>query len=254
MSNSRPLALQLYTVRDMLDHDFEGTVRRVADIGYAGVEPYGGMTSKLNEAAELFTELQLEVFNSHIPFPDDANKDAVLAIAQAFGLKRVVIAFLPPAEFETIDAIQRSCESLNRASQFAQANGLQLGYHNHWWEFKELNGKSTLDLMLSELDDEVFFEIDTYWVQVGGIDAAEVLSAVGARAPLVHLKDGSLDKDDAQVAVGSGKMAMPEVVAASADTADWYVVELDHCDGDMLQAVQDSYAYLTRNGLAQGRV
>ncbi len=252
MSDLKPLGLQLYSLREALAEDFEGVVRAVAAMGYAGVEPYGGMPGSLADNASLFKELRMEVFNSHIPFPDDENKDGVLEIAEAYDLSRVCIAFMPPSEFETLDDIKRVCERLNQAGEFARANSLEMGYHNHWWEYKQLNGRSTLDMMLDELEDSVFLQIDTYWVQVGGLDAVDVIKQVGSRAPLIHLKDGSLDPDDDMTAVGQGKMDIPGIVAA-ADSADWHIVELDRCATDMLEAVRDSYAYLTSNGLARGR-
>lgn len=253
MSELKPVAVQLYSLREAMAQDFEATIRGVADIGYAGVEPFGGMPGGLDATSALIRELGLDVCSSHVPFPDDANKDSVLAIAEAYGLSRVCIAYLPPTEFETVDAIKRACEKLNRAGEFARANGLELGYHNHWWEYKQLNGSATLDLMLDELDDKVFLQIDTYWVQVGGLDAVDVVRQVGARAPLIHLKDGSLDKDDDMTAVGGGAMDVAGIVDATADTADWHIVELDRCATDMMQAVKDSYSYLTANGLARGR-
>ena len=253
MPDQKPLALQLYSLREELGKDFEGTVRRVAEMGYIGVEPYGGMPGGLANAANLFRELELSVPNSHVPFPDDANKESVLQIAEAFGLERVCVAFLPPTEFETVDGIKSVCAKLNDGGEFARVNGLALGYHNHWWEFKQLNGRSTLDEILEELDENVFLEIDTYWVQVGGLDAVDVVRQVGARAPLIHLKDGPLDKDDNMTAVGQGKMDVPGIVDATADTAEWHIVELDRCATDMLQAVQDSYTYLTAKGLARGK-
>ncbi|MDE2858511.1 MAG: sugar phosphate isomerase/epimerase [Chloroflexota bacterium] len=254
MSNMKPVALQLYSLRDALAKDFEGIVRSVAAMGYVGVEPYGGMPAGLREAADLFEELELEVCSSHVPFPDRAKLESALAEAEAFDLSRLVVAFLPQAEFETLDAVKRVCERLNRASETMQASKVQLGYHNHWWEFKDLDGQATLDVMLSELDDEVFLEIDTYWAQVGGLDAVEVVKRAGGRAPLIHLKDGSLSLDDNMTAVGAGKMSVPEIVEAAAETAEWHIVEIDRCDGDMLQAVHDSYKYLTSNSLVRGKV
>ncbi len=253
MSDLKPVAVQLYSLREALAQDLEGTIRSVADIGYVGVEPYGGMPGELDDVASLFRELDLQVCSSHVPYPDDDNKEAVLAAAEAFGLERICIAFMPPAEFETVDSIKRTCERLNQAGAFAGAHGLSLGYHNHWWEFKQLNGCATLELMLEELDDDVFLQIDTYWAQVGGLDAVEVVERVGARAPLIHLKDGSLDKDDDMTAVGGGKMDVPGIIQATAETAEWHIVELDRCATDMLGAVRDSYAYLTTNGLARGK-
>lgn len=254
MSNLKPLALQLYSLRDALQADFEGILRSVAAMGYVGVEPYAGMPCAASEAAALFQELSLEVCNSHVPFPDAANLDAVLADAEAYGLARVAVAYLPDSEFASLDAVKRTCERLNRASETLQKSALQLGYHNHWWEYKVLDGQATLDVMLAELADEVFLEIDTYWAQVGGLDAVDVVKQAGARAPLIHLKDGSLRLEDNMTAVGAGKMDLPGIVAATERTADWHIVEIDRCDGDMLQAVHDSYRYLTSNQLARGNV
>ncbi|MCY4019736.1 MAG: sugar phosphate isomerase/epimerase [Chloroflexi bacterium] len=254
MSNVKPVALQLYSLRDALQEDFEGIVRSVAAMGYVGVEPYSGMPGGLGVAADLFEELQLEVCNSHVPFPEGANLESALAEAEAFDLSRVAVAYLPESEFATVDAVKRVCERLNRASESMQASKVTLGYHNHWWEFKELEGQATLEVMLRELDDDVFLEIDTYWAQVGGLDAVEVVKQAGGRAPLIHLKDGSLSLEDNMTAVGAGKMSVPEIVAATEATAEWHIVEIDRCDGDMLQAVQDSYKYLTSNDLVRGKV
>lgn len=254
MSQLKPIALQLYTLREALAADFEGVVRQVAAMGYIGVEPFAGMPCPLDDAAALFAELGLEVFNSHIPYPDEANAETVLAIAEAFSLERVCIAFMPPDEFETADAIKAACAKLNQAGEFARDNKLSLGYHNHWWEFRQMNGSSTLDLMLAELSADVFLQIDTYWAQVGGMDAVEVVKTAGARAPLIHLKDGSLIQEDNMTAVGGGKMDVPAIVAATENTAEWHIVELDRCATDMLEAVHDSYRYLTANGLVRGKV
>jgi len=252
MSELKPIGLQLYTVREALAEDFEGTIRKVAEMGYIGVEPYGGLPIDLNDAATLFNELGLQVFNSHVGVPEGDGKDALLKIAEAFNLSQVAIAYLPPEKFETIDAIKQSCEQLNQANEFAKSNNLKLGYHNHWWEFKELEGQPTLDLILAELESDIFFEVDTYWVQAGGIDVLSLLETLGSRAHLLHIKDGSLDPQDSMLAVGTGKMPVPAIIQATASSAEWYIVELDRCKTDMLTAVEESYQYLTSNGYAQG--
>ena len=254
MSELKPIALQLYTVRELLGEDFEGTVRRVAEMGYIGVEPYGGMPCALSAAADLFRQLDLQICNCHVPFPDDANAGSVLEIAAAFGLSSIAIAMLPPDDFESIDSIKKVCQRLNRAGEFARANGLALHYHNHWWEFKRINGTATLDVMLGELDDSVGLQIDTYWVQVGGEDAVAVVKQAGDRAPLIHLKDGWLEPQGDMAAVGHGVMNVPAIVDATADTAAWYIVEQDRSNNHRLEAVQQSYDYLTTNGLARGKI
>ena len=253
MSDLKPIALQLFTARELLADDFEGAARQVAEMGYVGVEAYGGMPCELSTAADLFRELDLQVCNSHVAFPDEANREAVLEIAEAFDLSSVAIAMLPPADFETLDAIKRTCERLNEAGEFARANGLELYYHNHWWEFKQIDGESTLDLMLEELDESVGLQIDTYWVQTGGENAVEAVKRAGERAPLIHLKDGWLTPQGEMAAVGHGLMDVPAIVEAAAPTAKWHIVEQDRSSNHRLEAIQQSYSYLTENRLARGK-
>ncbi len=253
MAEMQPIALQLYSLREQLGQEFESAVRRVAAMGYIGVEPYGGMPAPLADAAALFRELDLQVCNSHVPFPDDANKEAVLEIAAAFELQDIAIAFMPPENFESIDAVKRTCQRLNDAGQFASANGLKLHYHNHWWEFKIIDGESTVDLMLEELDESVGLQIDTYWAQVGGLDAVDVVKRAGARAPLIHLKDGWLEQAGDMAHVGGGLMDVPAIVEETRETAHWYIVEQDRSSIEMFDSVEASYAYLTTNGLARGK-
>jgi len=248
----KPVALQLYSLRDALAKDFEGIVRSVAAMGYVGVEPYGGMPAGLREAADLFEELELEVCSSHVPFPDRAKLESALAEAEAFDLSRLVVAFLPQAEFETLDAVKRVCERLNRASKTMQASKVQLGYHNHWWEYQEVEGRIATDILLEYLAPEVFFQVDVYWVQVGGPDPAGVLERLGARAPLLHLKDGPCLRNTDMTALGEGKVDLPGVIAAGGDHTEWHIVELDSCATDMVEAVRKSYNYLVGNGLSRG--
>jgi len=106
--------------------------------------------------------------------------------------------------------------------------------------------------MLEYLDVSVFFEIDTSWVHVAGLDPAAVVAELGSRAPLLHLNDGPGIKDAPMVALGTGVMDIPPIIAAGEGTTDYLIVELDHCASDMLTAVEQSYHYLGTGGLARG--
>jgi sugar phosphate isomerase/epimerase len=101
----------------------------------------------------------------------------------------------------------------------------------------------------------VQFEIDTYWASnFEACDPPEQVAKFKARTPYLHIKDGNLEKGQPMLAVGSGKMDFPAVIAAAdPNVLRWLVVELDSCATDMLTAVADSYRYLVGNGLATGR-
>ena len=251
----KPIALQLYTVREALAQDFEGVIRRVADMGYIGVEPFAGAFTRMTpqEAARLFNDLGLQVIGSHAPLPLGDDKDRALDLMAALGSRRLIIPWLPPEDFQTEDAIKRVCERLNEANAVVREDGLELLYHNHWQEYGRVNGRYAYQVMLDYLEPTVNFEVDTYWVKTAGCDPAAVVQELGARAPLLHLKDGPAVKGQPMVAVGDGVMDFPGIIQAAENSAEWLVVELDECAADMMTAVEKSYRYLTSKGLARGK-
>jgi sugar phosphate isomerase/epimerase len=251
----KPIALQLYTVREALANDFTGVVRRIADMGYVGVEPFAGAftSTPAQEAARLFRELGLDVMGTHSPLPLGDDKNKALDLAAALGTKRLILPWLPPEEFQSVDAIKRACERLNEANAVARANGLELLYHNHWQEYGPVNGRYAYQVMLDFLEPSINFEVDTYWVKTAGRDPAAVLQELGARASLLHIKDGPAVRGQPMVAVGDGTLDIPAVIQAGEENADWMVVELDECATDMMTAVEKSYGYLTSKGLARGK-
>jgi sugar phosphate isomerase/epimerase len=251
MTTPAPIALQLYTLREALAEDLAGVLQKVAATGYVGVEPYGGLNHQ--DAARIIKELGLEVHSAHAPIPLGETQAAALAMAEAYGFKRIIVPSIRPDGFASADAIKNSCDLLNQASAIAQQNGLTLGYHNHWWEYETVDGRPAYQIMLEHLDPSVFLQVDTYWVQVAGLDPAAVVRELGARAPLLHIKDGPAVKGEPMVALGDGTIDIPGIIKAGSGLTEWLVVELDECATDMMTAVVRSYEYLTGEGLARGR-
>lgn len=253
MSDLRPLGLALYTVRDMLKEDFAGTVRRVAEIGYTGVETAGfpgGFDPKA--AKQLFDDLDLSVISAHSKLPVGDDTHEVLDTMQTIGASYLVCPWLSPEDyFSSLDGVKRACEMLNAANEVTVNAGLRLLYHNHWFEFLEVEGRLPYQLTLELLDDRIGFEIDTYWVRTAGQDPLKVVQEIGSRAPLLHIKDGPAEMQKPMLPAGLGVMDFPPIVRESA--AEWLIIELDRYDGDMMQAVEKSYAYMTEEGLAHGR-
>ncbi len=245
----KPIAVQLYTVRDALSQDYESVIRKIASYGYQGVEPAGFPGTTPQAAADLFKELGLQVPSIHCPLPLGDQREEVLANARLLGVKYLVCPYIPPEEFSTIEGTIAACKRINEGNAVARDAGLTLLYHNHWWEYEPLGDTFPYKVMLEHLDPSVGFEIDTYWVTVGGQDAATVISDLGSRAPLLHIKDGPAVKGQPMLAVGEGVMDFAPILAAG-KAAEWLVVELDQCATDMLEAVEKSYSNLER--LASG--
>lgn len=248
-----PIGLQLYTLRAQLAEDFESNLRRVAEIGYAGVELGGFYGESPADAATLCRELGLEICSMHSHGPLMENLTLTVDTARVLGVKRVVCPWYPPENLATVDDIKKACDELNTANEIMRGNNLAFGYHNHWAECYRVENQYAYQYMVEFLDSTIFFEVDVYWARTAGVDPAAMLRELGARAPLLHIKDGPATMEGDMTAVGEGVVDIPAISQVSKDTAAWWIVELDRCATDMMQAVDESYQYITGRGFAHGR-
>lgn len=248
----KPISIQLYTVREQAkDGNHLNILQQIADIGYKGVEGHGyGLTP--TEFRKTVEDMGMLVSSYFGPFPDPENVNEFIDTAGALGTNLGVSGFWIP-EFETMEAIHRTADRVRPALEKLTAAGITFGLHNHWFEFEEVEGKWAIQHLL-DLVPELFLEIDIYWASAfGANDPAEVIRGYRDRAHLLHVKDGPLVKGEPHTAVGAGRMDIPATLAqVNPDVTQWYVVELDECATDMIEAVRESYNYLVSNDLAEG--
>jgi sugar phosphate isomerase/epimerase len=242
------IALQLYTLRDALAQDFAGALQRIAEIGYTAVEtafwPNG---ISVQQAAGMIRRAGLTVMAAHVELPLDDQQQSVLDAMATLGCTRAVWHGWPQdPDYGTVEGVKRLAERYDAANAVARAHGLTLGLHNHWWEFEPVAGQYPYQILLQEIDPSIFFEVDTYWVKTAGCDPAKVVAEIGARAPLIHVKDGPAMKGEPMVAVGDGSQDFSAILQAADGRAEWFIVELDQCATDMLMAVERSYRYLAK--------
>ncbi|MEV0201019.1 sugar phosphate isomerase/epimerase [Nonomuraea sp. NPDC050691] len=238
-----PLALQLYTVRDQLAADRDGVLGRVAGLGYGAVEPFDPTTDP-EGFRRVADDLGLAVPITHAYALLDQEPAKVFDAIATIGAELVVIpGGVAHKEFTTRDGLARTADLLNGLAGRAAAHGMRVGYHNHWWEIEPRFGeRHALEELAGLLAPEVFLEVDTYWAAVGGADVPALLRRLGDRVLALHVKDGPGDKESPHTAVGAGVMPVPDVLAAAPGA--WRIVELDHCAGDVFDALAASRGYL----------
>jgi sugar phosphate isomerase/epimerase len=245
---ANPTALQLYTLREQLTDDRAGLLTQVAAMGYGAVEPFGILTDPEGLRADLDAAGLFACSVHASPTGEDA--EAVVRAARTLGADTVIIPYLPPSRFADADSVQALARELNELAAWTASRGLSLGYHNHDFELSSLvGGVPALEVLAGHLDDAVLLEVDTYWAAVGGQDVPALLRRLGDRVRYLHVKDGPVDdRDDFMTALGTGRMPVAEILAAT-PSVSWHVVELDRCATDMMTAVRDSLAWLTGRGL-----
>lgn len=237
------ISVQLYSVRELAAADFDGTIRKIAAMGFDGVETAGFPGTTPAATAKLFKEVGLQVFSSHSGLPLGEKQTELIEAVVAVGSPVYVVPGVPPEKIASVDATRRFCDELNSAAQACAKYGLAFGFHNHEREMADLGGTRVYQVMHAHLDPAVLFEVDTYWVKVGGLDPAAVVAELGARARLLHLKDGPGNHKAAMTPLGTGVMDFPALLKAAAHM-EVPIVEFDQCDGDILADLKQSVAYL----------
>ncbi|PZF58602.1 sugar phosphate isomerase/epimerase [Curtobacterium sp. MCBD17_034] len=241
-----PLSVQLYTVRDAIATDLPGTLRRIADIGFTNVE-LAGYVDRADEYAEALQATGLTAPSGHARLLGDAglDLDRILSASVTVGLTTLIDPHIHEARWTTREDVEAIARELGAVAARAADHGMALGYHNHAFEFEHrIDGVSAYEVFANALHDDVVLELDTYWCQVGGDSAVEILGKLGDKVRFLHVKDGDGTKNDkAQVAVGNGIMPVREIIAAAPQAQQ--VIELDDHEGDVFQAVADSHAFLT---------
>lgn len=236
-------SLQLYTVRTPLEEDLPGTIARVAELGFTKVEPYN-FVAKADELAAAFAQHGITAPSGHAPLLN-ADQDEIFAAANKLGITTVIDPYIPAAQWQSAEDIQKIAESLNAAAKKGAEYGIRVGYHNHAWELEsKINGTTALEYFATLLDPELILEVDTYWVSVGGANAVEILTSLGERVKYIHIKDGPLNTDTkAQLPAGQGEVPVWDVIGA-AKHLEVGVVEFDDYAGDIFEGIAASLAFL----------
>lgn len=246
---SFPVALQLFSVRDDMSADFEGTLRKVKELGFQGVEFAGLFGHDAETVKKLLEEIGLEAVSAHISIDEFlANPESVIDTYVKIGCKYAAIPYLVQERRPGEAKWEQTVEEIKKIAVMAKAKGLQLMYHNHDFEFVEINGKYALDELYDTISPDLLeTEIDTCWVNVAGVNPASYVRQYAGRATILHLKDFAGGKTDNMYEligiesdkpkytkafefrpIGYGKQDVPTLLeAAEAAGTKWLVVEQD---------------------------
>ena len=247
------IGLELYTVRDALKQDFEGTLARVAKIGYKEVEAAGYFSDLKNldpapkKNREILDSLGLSAPATHIPYSAVApeNLPRVIEAAEIIGHKYIVNPGIDEQLQKSADGWKRAAEAFNRAGKETMRSGIQFAYHNHVVEFKPVDGQLPYDILLKECDPKlVKMELDLGWAHEAGTDPLKWFAQYPGRFPLVHVKD--FEANGTMTEVGKGEIDWKAIFAkANLGGIKHYFVEHDDPKAPF-DSIQASYEYLEK--------
>lgn len=251
---SLPIALQLYSVRQDLDKDFEQVIKKVKEYGYDGVELASLHGKEPEYVKKLLSDTGLTPISAHVPLDSMLkDPDGVFGTYAFIGCKYVAVPYLPEERRPGKPLFDKTLEQMEQLGKKAKEAGLQLLYHNHDFEFVKIGDRLGLDVIYETIPAGLLqTQIDTCWVKVAGQDPAEYIRKYKGRAPVVHLKDFYKQETDKDILMyeligikgkdhkpsdkkafgfmplGFGQQDIPEILEASKEAgASWVVVEQD---------------------------
>jgi sugar phosphate isomerase/epimerase len=255
------IGLQLYTVRDQMKADFDGTIAKVAAIGYKEVEFAGYFGRTPAQVRAVIDRNGLTSPSCHVEYAVLTDQwPSVIESSKTIGQSYIVCPWIPEEIRKQPDGWKRAIDTFNHAGEVSKKSGIQFAYHNHWFEFLPANGKLPYDMLLEQCDpDLVKMELDLCWITVAGADPLTYFNRYPGRFPLIHVKDmkklpkvsasGGQDFGDSlkdMTAVGSGIIDWKRIFAQSEKAGiKHYIVEHDKPDAPF-ESIKISYDYLSK--------
>lgn len=270
---SLPVAIQLYSLSDLTQKDFKGTLKAVKEMGYDGVEFAGLFNNEPSDIKAYLKELDLVPISAHVPL-DEFIYDGIPEVLdkyKAIGCDYVVLPYTVEDRRPGAKRFPETMQLTTYIGKEAAQRGMVLLYHNHDFEFKtKIDGVYGLEVIYNSISPKYLqSELDTCWVNIGGEDPAAYIKKFKGRAPVVHLKDfymtGKLpshlyaligiDEKESEKEeptfefrpIGHGMQDMPAILNASVEAGSkWVVVEQDDPTPGMtrLECAKQSIDYI----------
>lgn len=223
--------LETYSVRDLMKQDFKGTLKKIAEIGYVGVEfaGYGGYSAA--DLKAYLKEIGLDPISSHVGYDKlEENIPYLVELGARFMI-------CPGAPFENEAECKKVAREFNRIGKLCNAAGLRFGYHNHTREFQTDAGRYLLEIVMENTDpDLVMFQIDVGWATKAGVDVPAFFRKHADRIELLHIKEA----DDTPMGTGIIDWKNIHKIAEEIGVKG-YIVEREHDykGGDILGCVRE---------------
>lgn len=241
------ISVQLYTIRDLMDKDFWGTLTRLSEAGFRNVELAGLGGHEAEEARIGFSERGLRPHSMHV----DINRaksdiDALVQEAHTLAVEYVIVPWIDPKAFA--GGWKEIAHVLSGLSKIYSEHDLKFGYHNHAFEFEKVDGKSGFEVLWENSVSDLVPEIDLYWVKKGGDDPVAWINKLSGRVKEAHFKD--MDSKGEFTEVGHGSLDWDGIIkAGKAAGIEWAIIENDSPKINSLESVIKSREFLLSKGL-----
>ena len=245
------VGIQVYSVRNQLKEDFEGTMKKVAEIGYKTIEGYGlgldGLFLGKYTAADykkIVTDLGMKLIATHCGYFTAEDAPKMIEASKAAGLEYLVVPGLPGKLRESADSYKSVAETFNKVGEQCTAAGIKFGYHNHASEFEVTDGQLPMDILIGETEKNlVEFEADLFWIVKANHNPIDLIKKYPGRISLFHVKDANQEKEGETV--GKGIIDFKSIFEIGKKSGlKYYFIEDERTD-DPFANIKADYDYMS---------
>lgn len=237
-----PVGTQLYCVRHEMAQDVAGTIARVAELGYQGVEfaDYFGKTAA--ELRQMLDDNGLKACGTHI-FMDEMTGDLfepTVEFNATLGNPYLIVRSLREDQHDSKDAVLRTCEAFNALAENLRPHGMRVGYHCHGYSFDLMDGEMMWNILADHTSPEVILQMDTGNAAADGVDVVDTLRRNAGRSQTIHIKP--YHPDNAQAYLGDDALDWPTILelCETSGATEWYIIEYEVEGIPPLQALGDN--------------
>ncbi len=249
------VAAQLYTLRNQCktELDIAQSMEKVAKIGYQSVQVSGLGPIAEERLAQICADNGLSICATHESLKSLLETpEAIIERLQKLNCKHTALGYPSDVDLGSAEGVADYCAQIDASAEKFVAAGLSCGHHNHQHEFRKIDGKPALQIIL-ESTKFLTMEVDTYWVQVGGANPTSFVELCAGRMPLLHLKDYAIGTDSKPnfAEIGAGNLEFASIIAAAEKGGcEWFIVEQDTTPGDPFDSLKQSFDYIKANLVA----
>lgn len=251
MPAKKTIGIQLYTIRDLVNKDFEGTLKTLSQIGYNSVEAAGYSNRKFynyepKDYHKICRDYGILPLSSHSGINSE-NAETVIEDTVQAGMSYLVLPSIPKEKRQTLDDYRQLADDFNRIGELCNKSGLKFGYHNHAFEFEKIEGQVPYDVLLERTDpDCCFMQVDFYWMVYGGFDPMDYFRRFPGRFELWHVKDMDSSEQRESIEIGEGVIDFPGLFKKKKKAGmKYFFLEQEEFKMDMVESITMSYEYLT---------
>ena len=250
-----PIALQVYSVREYAAKDLRGTLKEIGKIGYKGVEFAGYYGHEAKDIRKWLDEAGLQAISTHLGVPAllQGQFEETAAFEKTLGNSRLIVASGLSASCATDAGNQMTAYLFNEIAYKAAKVGMQIGFHAHFNDFADVNGKTAWELFFSRTREDVIAQMDVGNCMHGGADPYDLVAKLPGRGKLMHVKAENEKGKGGAVVGGKGDIvdwARMFDIAENIGGIEWYIIEQEDCreGSNLMEAVAESYENMKKMG------